>query len=85
MHLHLHQHALYFLWMDFHPCLYISSILKHGLLPQFSPSLLVTLVCVYFFKFWEVHDLDVLLIGQTTIARKLWKVKRVSNEKRQGF
>jgi hypothetical protein len=55
------------------------------LLPQVSPSLLVTLVCVYFFKFWEVHDLDVLLIGQTTIARKLWKVERVNNGKRQGF
>jgi hypothetical protein len=23
MCLHLFQHALYFLWMDFHPCLYI--------------------------------------------------------------
>jgi len=62
-----------------------SSILEHGLLLQVSPSLLVTLVCVYFFRFWEVHDLDVLLIGQTTIVRKLWKVEKVNNGKRQGF
>jgi hypothetical protein len=76
------------MWMDFHLLfiyISISSILEHGLLPQVSPSLLVTLVCVYFFKFWEVHDLNVLLIGQTTIPRKLWKVERMSIGKRQGF
>jgi hypothetical protein len=63
----------------------ISSILEHGLLPQVSPSLLVTFVCVYFFRFWEIHDLDILLISQKTIVKKLWKVERMNNGIRQGF
>jgi len=51
--------------VDGFPSLYtyisISSILEHGLLLQVSPSLLVTLVCVCFFRFWEIHDLNVFI------------------------
>jgi hypothetical protein len=31
MCLHLLQHALYFLWMDFHPCLYIHGFFGMGI------------------------------------------------------
>jgi len=76
-------------FVDGFPSLYIyisiSSILEHGLLLQVSPSLLVTLVCVCFFRFWEIHDLNVLLISQETIIKKLWKVERMNNGIRQGF
>jgi hypothetical protein len=78
MCLHLHQHACIFCgWISILIYIYIgiSSILEHGLLLQVLPSLLVTFVCVYFFRFWEIHDLYILLISQETIVKKLWKVK----------
>ncbi len=34
MCLHLLKHALYILWMDFHPCLYIYTGLSFGMSPK---------------------------------------------------
>ncbi len=44
MLLHLHQHALYFLWIDFHPCLYIYIYRSFSLLIFCNKFLVSTLV-----------------------------------------